>query len=93
MSATPFMWSFSLQKHQLSLSSNYFNYNNNNLSKSSKPTFVSANYDNIPDNNSNHHDSSNVSNNDSNHNNTSSSNFKIIVIHLITTFLIMIPII
>ena len=42
---------------------------NNNLSKNSKPTSVSANYDNISDNNSNHHDSSNISNN------TSSSNF------------------
>ena len=84
MSATPFMWSFSLQKHQPSLASNYFNDNNNNLSKSFKPTFVSFNCDNISDNNSNHHDSSNASNNDSNRNNTSSSNFKIIVIHLIT---------
>ena len=42
---------------------------NNNLSKNSKPTSVSGNYDNISDNNSNHHDSSNISNN------TSSSNF------------------
>ena len=61
--------------HHNNISSNYFNDNNNNLSKNSKPTSVSANYDNISDNNSNHHDSSNVSNNDSNHNNTSSSNF------------------
>ena len=42
---------------------------NNNLSKNSKPTSVSGNYDNISDNDSNHHDSSNISNN------TSSSNF------------------
>ena len=47
------------------------------FSKSSNPTCASTNYDNISDNNSNHHthDSSNISNNNSNHNNTSSSNF------------------
>ena len=80
--------------HHNNISSDYFNNNNNNLSKNSKPTSVSANYDNISDKNSSHHDSSNISNNDSNHNNTSSSNL-IIVIHLITAqiFLMMIPII
>ena len=61
--------------HHSNISSNYFNDNNNNLSKNSKPTSVIANYDNISDHNSNHHDSSNISNNDSNHSNTSSSNF------------------
>ena len=37
--------------HHNNISSNYFNDNNNNLSKNSKHTSVSANYDNISDNN------------------------------------------
>ena len=40
--------------HHNNISSNYFNDNNNNLSKNSKSTSVSANYDNISDNNSSH---------------------------------------
>ena len=62
----------------MNISCNNFNDKNNSLSKNSKPTSVSTNYDNISDNNSNHHnhDYSNISNNNRNHNNTSSSNFK-----------------